>query len=100
LGALPVLSVGSSPYAAAKGDFNGDGVLDIVTTNFASNNVTVLLGADGTVFPTQNVYSVGTSPIGVAVADLNADGKLDIHRQREFLVRDQPPGSRRERPQR
>jgi len=35
--------VGSQPYSVALGDVNGDGKLDLVTANFGSNNVTVLL---------------------------------------------------------
>jgi hypothetical protein len=35
---------GSSPYAVAGGDVNGDGRLDLVVANWGSGNVSVLLG--------------------------------------------------------
>jgi len=39
--------VGIAPYAVAVGDFNGDGVPDLATANYSTNNVTVLLGSLG-----------------------------------------------------
>ena len=38
------LTVGSGPTSVAAGDFNGDGMVDLVTPNYLSDNVTVLLG--------------------------------------------------------
>ena len=44
----------------AVADFNGDGSLDVVTANYGSDNVSVLLGnGDGT-FQAQSTYSVAT----------------------------------------
>ena len=37
-------TVGSNPNSVAVGDFNGDGKLDLATTNVNSNTVSVLLG--------------------------------------------------------
>lgn len=62
----------------ATGDFNRDGILDLVTSNFSTNNVSVLLGnGDGTFRP-HNDYPAGVNPTGVVVADFNGDGKLDL----------------------
>jgi hypothetical protein len=36
--------VGSSPVSAAVGDFNRDGIADLVVANNGSDNVSVLLG--------------------------------------------------------
>src|SRR5207253_1043747 len=70
--------VGSSPESVAIADVNGDGRLDIVTSNRTSNDVSVLLGnGDGT-FQTQKRFIVGTNPESVAIADVNGDGRPDI----------------------
>ena len=38
------LSVVNSPHSIVTGDFNGDNVLDLVTANNVSNNVSILIG--------------------------------------------------------
>ncbi len=70
--------VGSSPEALAVGDFNGDGIPDLVTANEGSNTISVLLGrGDGTFLP-QVTYAVGVRPQSIAVADFAGNGRLDI----------------------
>ena len=69
---------GASPVAAATGDFNGDGILDLAICNVGDNSVSVLLGnADGT-FQPQQAYRVGAGPFGIAEADFNGDGIADL----------------------
>lgn len=74
---------GLESFTAATADFNGDGILDIVTANAVGNDVTVLLGGgsggvwDGT-FLTAVSYAVGTSPRGVTTGDFNEDLVVDI----------------------
>jgi hypothetical protein len=71
---------GATPGSVAVGDFNGDGIQDLVTANRGSSNVTVLLGnalggfapAPGSPFPT------GASPANIVVGDFNGDGILDL----------------------
>ena len=70
--------VGTGPLAVVKGDFNGDGRLDLAVANQSSNTVSVLLGnADGA-FQLARDSATGASPNSLAVGDFNGDGKLDI----------------------
>ena len=71
---------GSAPQTAYTADVNGDGKLDLVTANSATNSVGVLIGnGDGT-FNVQKTLSTGagSSPRMVLIADINGDGKLDL----------------------
>ena len=73
-------AVGSNPRYIATGDFNGDGIPDLVVANLLSNNVSILLGKvnrNGTFQGAVN-YPVGTHPNSIAVGDFNYDGKLDL----------------------
>lgn len=76
-------TTGSGPGGIAVADFNGDGNLDVATSDFGiddgfSNTVSVLLGnGDGT-FQTRVDYVAGNYPNSVAAADFNNDGKIDL----------------------
>lgn len=71
--------VNSGPKAIRAGDLNGDGRLDLVTGNWTSNDVSVLLasGTAGT-FAAAVHYVAGTQPRSLALSDYDRDGKLDI----------------------
>ncbi|MGA7402848.1 MAG: FG-GAP-like repeat-containing protein [Candidatus Sulfotelmatobacter sp.] len=78
----PQYTVGSSPQAAAFGDFRNDGNLDVVVANSGNpggNSISVLLGnGDGTFQTPAAVYATDTAPEGIAVGDFNGDGYSDI----------------------
>src|SRR5262245_30920318 len=76
----PVLRFNSNPTSLAAGDFNQDGINDlVVVTPYSFNSkVSVLLGrAEGT-FSDPVSLAVGATPGSVAVADINGDGRQDI----------------------
>lgn len=71
--------VGSGPRGVVVADFNGDGKLDLATSNIASGNVSILLGnGDGTFQAAVNFDSGLTNPVALATGDFNNDGKLDL----------------------
>jgi hypothetical protein len=74
----PVVATGQWPLGIATGDFNGDGNLDLVTTNDDVNTVSVALGNGHGGFSSHVDYTVGFYPVAVVVADFNLDGKLDV----------------------
>jgi hypothetical protein len=72
-------SDGINPRAISVADFNGDSKSDLVTANYASNNVSILLGnGDGTFAAAITFDSGGAGPDSVVSADFNGDGKNDL----------------------
>jgi hypothetical protein len=62
------------------GDFKGDGVPDLVTSNFDNNGncISVLLGTGTGAFQPPANYPAGIYPEWTVSADFNGDGKLDL----------------------
>jgi hypothetical protein len=78
---FPVSATGTGPTGSrlmAEGDFNRDGVADLVVTNSVTNKVSILLGIGNGTFQAPVTYAVGTSPWNVVVGDINHDGFLDL----------------------
>ncbi len=71
-------AAGLSPQGMAIWDLNNDGVKDLVTANYASNNVSVMLGIPGGGFQAHVVYPVGGGPFNVVVTDFNNDIRADL----------------------
>ncbi|MCB2156870.1 VCBS repeat-containing protein [bacterium] len=75
--------VGFSPTSVTSGDFDEDGIADLVVSNHSSDDVSVLLGngsagaGDGT-FGAASSYSTGTNPYRVITGDFNEDDILDL----------------------
>ena len=74
-----------APSALAVGDFNGDGIADVVETTHPNGQdpgpraLTVLLGkADGTFMRVASHNLIGRDPRALVVGDFNGDGNLDV----------------------
>jgi hypothetical protein len=76
------INVATTPNCVAAGDFNGDGIQDLVTvnSNASAQNVSILLGnGDGSFSPNiPRDFQVGSQPRSVAVGDFNGDQKQDL----------------------
>jgi hypothetical protein len=59
-------------------DINGDGQLDLVTSNYSGFNVSVLLGKGNGTFQAAKNYFGGPRPEAVLAADFNGDGLPDL----------------------
>ena len=71
-------TVGNSPSTTAFGDINGDGWVDLVTTNTSNSTVSVIQTKSGSTFEQKFDLATGTSPVSVAIADLDGDRLPDI----------------------
>jgi cysteine-rich repeat protein len=72
---------GELAYSLRVGDFNGDGIVDIVTANPPSTTVALYLGrGDGTFQPrvVTPVLREAAEATGLVVVDFNKDGALDV----------------------
>jgi Flp pilus assembly secretin CpaC len=84
-GAQRDFPAGKAPTGIAVGDFNIDGLPDLIVTDgvdstgdSGDNAVSALLGAGDGTFSSNVELSVGTNPQSITAADFNGDGKLDV----------------------
>lgn len=67
------------PQSLAVGDFNRDGVLDIVTANPGNGNLSILKGIKNGGFSLASKFTTtGVQPFSVATGDFNRDGNIDV----------------------
>ena len=72
------LDAGAWPTSVAFGDVNGDGVWDLVVSDWLSG-VTVILGDPATGgYEAPFSLTAGANPNSIVLADFNGDGALDI----------------------
>ncbi len=78
LQSAPTVAVRKAPRAAAAGDWDGDGVLDLAVANSADGSVSLLRG-DGLGGFTEYAVKGGlTAPEAIVTGDWNGDGRLDL----------------------
>ena len=79
--AQTAVPVGAQPIWLASADFNGDGRVDLITSNIGDGTVTVLLSnGDGTFTRIDSPSGLfpGPNRSVLTVGDFNGDGKLDV----------------------
>lgn len=74
----PVAVVSAVPVALETADVNGAQNLDLITVNFGTNDVSVLLGNGLGLFGKAAQFAAGRFPSAVAIGDFNGDQKPDL----------------------
>jgi hypothetical protein len=73
------IAIGTLPFSLTIGDFNGDGVQDLVTVNANDNSLTVLLGDGSGGFTAESPrIMVGANPNAAVTGDFNHDNIQDL----------------------
>lgn len=70
--------LGDFPVSIALGDFDRDGILDVVTVDYFANAAYVSLGNGDGSFKTAVPYAIGAGPFSVTTGDFNGDGFMDV----------------------
>ncbi len=69
---------GREPRSMCTADFDGDGALDLATSNFDNGNVSILRNNGNGTFGVADNYGVGSGPLTIFATDVDKDGHPDI----------------------
>ncbi len=75
---LAYATSGSNTSGIFAADMDCDGLVDLVTSNQDSNDISLLQNIGGAVFGPATVLGAGVSPEEIAAADLDGDGDPDV----------------------
>lgn len=78
LGSRTDYPTGGGAVWVALRDLNGDGNVDMVSTDVGENDVSVRLGSGDGTFGPRTTYATGSSPGWAVLLDTNRDGTLDL----------------------
>jgi hypothetical protein len=71
-------TLGRGTVGLAAADIDGDGVADLITTDRATNTVSILCGRGNGTFQLDGFITVGDGPDEVLALDLDQDGDIDL----------------------
>jgi hypothetical protein len=71
-------AAGSNPSDLVTADLTNNGQTDVITSDYTSASIAVLMGNGNGTFNAPAFYPVGNSPIALAAGDINGDGIPDI----------------------
>lgn len=77
-GSAAQYKVGTAPRGVVVNDFDGDGFMDIATSDKNSSQVSILHGNGNGTFTARTAFTTGTQPLSLQGADLNGDGQMDL----------------------
>lgn len=75
---LELLDTGERPVDVIKGDFNGNGYMDLAVASIGTDRIYIHSNNGNGTFATPQSYSVGLAPISISAEDINGNGRLDI----------------------
>jgi hypothetical protein len=76
--AIQTPATGQVPTTVRAADFNGDGIVDLVTENQGDRSLTLLLGKGDGTFTASTIPGINLVLYTVNTADFNGDGKADL----------------------
>ncbi len=76
-GAFYFIEEGVEPWHLTKADFNGDGLMDVVSANRYGPSISVFINSGGAFAPPVN-YQAGDKPYCTAAGDMDNDGDVDL----------------------